>query len=73
MNFWTNIYPCSSYTPLHLAARYGHFEVCKLILDNIDDIDTETSDEKQTPYDWAKNARNLEICKLIESYRLKNM
>ena len=47
------------YTPLHHAARYGHVELCRLIMDEIEDIFPKTKD-KTTPLHLA--SRGGHIC-----------
>ena len=51
-------------TPLHFAAKYGHFDVCRIILDMIDDKNP--SDYKgSTPMHEAAHRGHVNICQLI--------
>ena len=49
---------------MHKAAANGHLEVCKLLIDNVDDKNP-ADDYGLTP--WHKAAANghLEVCKLL--------
>ena len=54
----------NEYTPLHLAARNGHFSTCKLILENV--VDTNPSNGRMnTPLHIAAACGNYSIFKLI--------
>lgn len=61
--------PRNSYdknTPLHAASKMGHFSVCQLIINNIENL--KPVDRKgKTPLDLAKAAGHKDICNLIES------
>ena len=55
-----------NYTPLHYAAQYGYFRVCKLIIEKTEDWDVNATDEKGwTPLHGAALNGFLETCKLI--------
>ena len=51
-------------TPLHWAAEKGHYDVCKLILEN-DGYRNPKDDKGITPLHLAAGANDLELCKLI--------
>ena len=52
-------------TPLHLAAKNGHFQVCKLIIDNVVDKNPEDHDNKWTPFHLAASNGHLPVCQLL--------
>ena len=55
-------------TPLHLAAQHGNFEICKLIIDAIEDLSPR--DHKNcTPYDYAREQGYSDICFYIDKAR----
>ena len=61
--------PCDSRgkTALHYAAEKGHFNVCKFLLDNLEEKNPKDI-YGQTPDDYAFRARHLtltNICDLI--------
>ena len=51
-------------TPLHTAARNGHFEVCKLILENVEDKNP-PDNIGSTPINEAIKKKNFKIARLI--------
>ena len=51
-------------TPLHFAASMGRLEMCKLILENVNDKNPVDNNGK-TPKDIAKEYNELEIVKLF--------
>ena len=51
-------------TPLHYAAQNGLLEVCKLILENVEDKNPVGLD-RWTPLDFAAENGHIEICELI--------
>ena len=53
-------------TPLHLAASTGNFEVCQLILQNIQDVNPKAY-FGETPLEMARQQGHDNICRLIES------
>ena len=55
-------------TPLHLAAQYGNFEICKLIIDAIEDLSPKDHDN-YTPYDYARRKGYSDICFYIDKVR----
>ena len=61
-------------TPLHNAAENGHFEICKLILDEITEKNPANIDEigGDTPLHIAAKNNQLEICKLIMNYTVES-
>ena len=56
-------------TPFHLAAKRGHFNICKLIIDAIEDLDPKDHLDL-TPYDYAlERGNSSDICIFIEKVR----
>ena len=51
-------------TPLHEAAGYGHLQVCKLIIENIEDKNPKNN-LGDTPLHLAAKSGHFEVCKLI--------
>jgi len=51
-------------TPLHIAAWKGHFNICKLIVENITDCNIQDSHGK-TPLEIAVYHGHFEICQLF--------
>ena len=52
-------------TPLHYAAKGGHYAICKLIIDaDIEDKNPRNKSNK-TPLDLAKSNSHTEVCLLI--------
>ena len=51
-------------TPLHLAAEQGYFEICQLLIDNIDDKHPIAAND-MTPKDYAKRYGHYEIVELF--------
>jgi len=51
-------------TPLHIAAWKGHFNICKLIVENISDCNIQDSHGK-TPLDIAAYHGHFEICQIL--------
>ena len=54
-------------TPLHYAAESGHSEICKFILENIEDPNGKIMG-RQTPFDLATIMSHEELCKLLKLY-----
>ena len=52
------------YTPLHVAAKNGHLEICNLIIDSVNDKNPPTN-RGVTPLCIAATNGHLEICKLL--------
>ena len=52
--------PLVGWTPFHFAARFGHVEVCRFIMDN----NPETPNGL-TPLHYAARYGHFEVCKLI--------
>ena len=52
-------------TPLHFAVSKGHFEICKIIIENVDDKNPGTFREKLTPLHIPAYKGSIEIFKLI--------
>ena len=61
----------NSYTPLHSAAENGHVELCRLIMDEIEDIFPKTKD-KTTPLHLATRGGHIAVKDLILKYVEKN-
>ena len=61
---YENICNYSELSPLHLAAKNGHLEVCKFIIENVSNIYTRDYTGK-TPLHLAAANGNLETCKLL--------
>ena len=59
------------YTPLQSAAENGHFELCRLIMDDIEDIFPKTKDEA-TPLHLATRGGHIAVKDLILKYVEKN-
>ena len=59
------------YTPLHSAAENGHVELCRLIMDVIEDIFPKTED-KTTPLHLATRGGHTAVKDLILEYVEKN-
>ena len=56
-------------TPLHLASKQGHFEVCKLILKHVSD--TNPKDEGgETPLHYAADFGHLRLFKFIMEHAI---
>ena len=67
------IYPCNledktGWTPLHWAAKNGHFEVCKLISGNVADKNPRDF-KNRTPIYWASKNGYSSIVQLLSGNR----
>ena len=51
-------------TPLHMAAYKGYFEICKIIIENVEDKNPSRNDGT-TPLYMAAQFGHFKICKLI--------
>ena len=52
------------WTPLHCAAKSGHLDVCKLIMDYL--VDKNPKDKHgTTPLHFAAQKSHLEVCRLF--------
>ena len=71
------------FTPLHMAAKNGHFQVCKLITENVCENPKPRSDrgdsnnpkncDGTTPLHSAARRGHLQVCQLIiENVQQKN-
>ena len=60
------------YTPLHSAAENGHVELCRLIMDVIDDIFPKTKRNKTTPLHLATREGHTAVKNLILEYVANN-
>ena len=58
-------------SPLHLAAENGHVELCRMIMDEIEDIFPKTED-KTTPLHLATRGGHTAVKDLILEYVEKN-
>ena len=55
-------------TPLHIASLKGNFEICKLIIDNVEDKNPSAFfDPKLTPLYWATLRGYHQIADYIKS------
>ena len=53
-------------TPLHCAAIYGCYDICKTILESENIVDKNPKNHYgQTPLHWAAENGHLEICQLF--------
>ena len=63
-------------TPLYAAANNGHFEICKLIVENVEDKNP-AYNSGYTPVDIAAKNGHFDICILIlkrmEDKRIKKI
>ena len=63
-------------TPLHLAAEKGHSDICRLILESVEDRETLNcqNEDGETALDVAMNQeyRNQEVVELLESFGVGN-
>ena len=57
-------------TPLHLAAEQGYFEICQLLIDNIEDKHPLAAND-MTPKDYAKRYGHYEIVELFNDKKKK--
>ena len=54
----------SGNTPLHFAAQNGSISICKLIIENIEDIFPQ-NEEGETPFLLASEKGHIEVCQMI--------
>ena len=52
-------------TPLHFAASHGNFEVCKLIVESVDEKNPATTESRTTPLHYAAQFGDTDIFRLI--------
>ena len=65
-----NKYPMNDWkqVPLHLAAKYGHLDICKLLLENSVYKEKLLADwNGKTPLDYAKMMNHYEVQKYLKS------
>ena len=55
----------NGWTPLHVAAGVGHFEICKLIIDNIENKNPKSNIGGRTPFHCAAENGDPRICQYI--------
>ena len=55
-------------SPLHTAAFYGYYDMCKLIIDKIEDKNPASDLGGWTPLHSAAQYGHVDICKMIVSY-----
>ena len=60
----------AGYTPLHFAARKGHFSIAELIINNIEDLNPRNR-IGQTPFDCAIAHKDIQT--LIEAAMSKQI
>ena len=54
------------FTPLHLAAQYGHFDICEFICLNLELEDRNPKDrEGKAPLHLAARNGHFDVCKLL--------
>ena len=68
-----NINPQTKYhggksTPFHFAAMSGNFQICKFIVDGVEDLSPRDKDNC-TPYDYARKNGHSDICIYIDEVR----
>ena len=51
-------------TPLHIAARYGHTEICQFIMINVKEKNP-LNENRMTPLHLAAGSGHLAVCQLI--------
>ena len=62
--FMENLY--FRFTPLHYAAKAGHFDICKYIIENTNDINSMNSMD-ETPLSLAEENDHKKISQLLKS------
>ncbi|CAO3657249.1 unnamed protein product [Mucor hiemalis] len=60
-----NLPNAESLYPLHLAARQGHAELCRVLAQNSADIDTPDKYNTWTPLFWAANDGHVECVRIL--------
>ncbi|KAM3964878.1 ankyrin repeat domain-containing protein 39 [Aphomia sociella] len=55
----------SGYTPLHYAARTGNIDICKILLQNGANINTQTKSGVATPLHKAASAGKIDMVKFL--------
>lgn len=60
-----NLPNAESLYPLHLAARQGHAELCRVLSQNAADIDTPDKYNTWTPLFWAANDGHVECVRIL--------
>ncbi|KAI8992576.1 hypothetical protein BDB01DRAFT_847938 [Pilobolus umbonatus] len=60
-----NIPNVESLYPLHLAARHGHAELCRVLSKHVNDIDTPDKYNSWTPLFWAANDGHVECVRIL--------
>ena len=55
-------------TPLHYAAKSGHTDTCKIILEHVNENNPKNSIGK-TPLEYAKMNGHLEVVELISNFK----
>ncbi|CAO3690052.1 unnamed protein product [Rhizopus microsporus] len=60
-----NLPNAESLYPLHLAARQGHAELCRVLSQNSQDIDTPDKYNSWTPLFWAANDGHVECVRIL--------
>ena len=57
-------------TPLHLAANDGYLEICKFLIENLDDLNPYTNGK--TPIYFANERNHRAIVSLLRLAQIKN-
>ena len=52
-------------TPLHLAARYGHYRPFRLLLWEGANVNRTTFSTRETPLMFAVSADSIELCQML--------
>ena len=64
LSYFSDRKSLTGFTPLQIAARSGNLEMCRLILENVNDKSPIDANGK-TPKDVAEEFNHLEIVKLF--------
>ncbi len=59
-----NLVECDGWSPLHLAARNGHLEVTKLLLEHGANLEQRDS-RGLTPLDWAAGSEYWDVLEVL--------
>ena len=67
MNEDKNPFDNGGWTPLHWAANFGHLDVCRLILQNVENKHP-VNNVGETPEDLVDQRKHPELFQLLKSY-----